>query len=125
MQYFDIYEWPKYYVEDSLLDESDELENIFVDDYIAKVLNNKVGDTDEIHEAHLEELIKVISNLASFFSRLRVTVDQILGNLILERLLDEADKVAEGNSNLGEKNPFVKVEDKDLLEELKQLFEEE
>ncbi|MAV04086.1 MAG: hypothetical protein CMC31_00280 [Flavobacteriaceae bacterium] len=125
MQYFDIYEWPKNYVEDSLLAESDELENIFVDDYIAKVLNTKVGDTDEIHEAHLEELIKVISNLASFFSRLRVTVDQILGNLILERLLDEADKVAEGNSNLGEKNPFVKVEDKDLLEELKQLFEEE
>ena len=95
MQYYDVYDWPKNYIEDSMHSKNMELENVFVDDYIAKVLNTKVGDTDEIHEAHLEELLSIISNLASFYSRLRVTVDEILGNLIVERLLDEADREAE------------------------------
>ncbi len=125
MQYYDVYDWPKNYIEDSMHSKNMELENVFVDDYIAKVLNTKVGDTDEIHEAHLEELLSIISNLASFYSRLRVTVDEILGNLIVERLLDEADREAEGYSDLGEKNPFVKVEDKELLDKFKQLLEEE
>ena len=125
MQFYDIYDWPKNYVEDSLLSKNDELENVFVDDYIDKVLDVKINDTNAIEEAYLEELLSIISNLASFYSRLRVTVDEILGNLVLERLLDEADKEAEGYSDLGEKNPMVKVEDKKLLEELGKLFEEE
>ena len=125
MKFYDIYDWPKNYVEDSLLSKNDELENVFVDDYIDKVLDVKINDTNAKEEAYLEELLSIISNLASFYSRLRVTVDEILGNLVLERLLDEADKEAEGYSDLGEKNPMVKVEDKKLLEELGKLFEEE
>ena len=125
MKFYDIYDWPKNYVEDSLLSKNDELENVFVDDYIDKVLDVKINDTNAKEEAYLEELLSIISNLASFYSRLRVTVDEILGNLVLERLLDEADKEAEGYSDLGEKNPMVKVKDKKLLEELGKLFEEE
>ena len=37
MQYYDVYDWPKKFLEDSLMSENNELENIFVDDYIKKI----------------------------------------------------------------------------------------
>ena len=45
--------------------------------------------------------------------------------MVLERLLDEADREAEGFSDLGSRNPFVKVENKDLPNKLKKFLEEE
>lgn len=122
MKFLDIYNWPKHFVEDSISSENNELENIFVDDYIANVLNMNLENCNELE---LDELLRKLSLLASFFSRLRVTVNQILGNMVLERLLDEADREAEGFSDLGSRNPFVKVENKDLLNKLKKFLEEE
>jgi len=122
MKFLDIYNWPKHFVEDSISSENNELENIFVDDYIANVLNMNLENCNELE---LDELLRKLSLLASFFSRLRVTVNQILGNMVLERLLDEADREAEGFSDLGSRNPFVKVENKDLPNKLKKFLEEE
>lgn len=122
MKFLDIYNWPKHFVEDSISSENNELENIFVDDYIANVLNMNLENCNELE---LDELLRKLSLLASFFSRLRVTVNQILGNMVLERLLDEADREAEGFSDLGSRNPFVKVENKDLLNKLNKYLEEE
>jgi len=122
MKFLDIYNWPKHFVEDSISSENNELENIFVDDYIAKVLNMNLENCNELE---LDELLRKSSLLASFFSRLRITVNQILGNMVLERLLDEADREAEGFSDLGSRNPFVKVENKDLPNKLKKFLEEE
>ena len=122
MKFLDIYNWPKHFVEDSISSENNELENIFVDDYIANVLNMNLENCNELE---LDELLRKSSLLASFFSRLRITVNQILGNMVLERLLDEADREAEGFSDLGSRNPFVKVENKDLQNKLKKFLEEE
>lgn len=122
MKFLDIYNWPKHFVEDSISSENNELENIFVDDYIANVLNMNLENCNELE---LDELLRKLSLLASFFSRLRVTVNQILGNMVLERLLDEADREAEGFSDLGSRNPFVKVENKNLPNKLKKFLEEE
>ena len=122
MQFYDIYDWPKNYVEDSLLSKNDELGNIFVDDYIESIINTKIDDFDE---NKLEELLTLISKLASFFSRLRVSLDEVLGETILSRLLDEADKEADGYSDISDTNPFKRIDKKDLPETLKNIFEEE
>ncbi len=122
MKFYDIYDWPKNYVEDSLLSKNDELGNIFVDDYIESIINTKIDDFDE---NKLEELLTLISKLASFFSRLRVSLDEVLGETILSRLLDEADKEADGYSDISDTNPFKRIDKKDLPETLKNIFEEE
>ena len=79
MQYYDVYDWPKNFLEDSLMSENNELGNIFVDDYIESIINTKIDDFDE---NKLEELLTLISKLASFFSRLRVSLDEALGCLL-------------------------------------------
>tara|TARA_B100001121_G_scaffold114355_1_gene100692 strand:+ start:467 stop:835 length:369 start_codon:yes stop_codon:yes gene_type:complete len=122
LKFYDIYDWPKNYVEDSLLSKNDELGNIFVDDYIESIINTKIDDFDE---NKLEELLTLISKLASFFSRLRVSLDEVLGETILSRLLDEADKEADGYSDISDTNPFKRIDKKDLPETLKNIFEEE
>lgn len=122
MQYYDVYDWPKNFLEDSLMSENNELGNIFVDDYIESIINTKIDDFDE---NKLEELLTLISKLASFFSRLRVSLDGVLGEKILSRLLDEADKEADGYSDISDTNPFKRIDKKDLPETLKNIFEEE
>jgi len=122
MQYYDVYDWPKNFLEDSLMSENNELGNIFVDDYIESIINTKIDDFDE---NKLEELLTLISKLASFFSRLRVSLDEVLGEIILSRLLDEADKEADGYSDISDTNPFKRIDKKDLPETLKNIFEEE
>ena len=121
-QYYDVYDWPKNFLEDSLMSENNELGNIFVDDYIESIINTKIDDFDE---NKLEELLTLISKLASFFSRLRVSLDEVLGETILSRLLDEADKEADGYSDISDTNPFKRIDKKDLPETLKNIFEEE
>ena len=122
MQYLDIYDWPKNFLEDSLMSENNELENIFVDDYIKKIINTKIYDFEE---NKLEELLNLISKLASFFSRLRVSLDEVLGETILNRLLEEADKEAEGFSDISDTYPFKRIDKKDLPEIIKNILEEE
>ena len=122
MQYYDVYDWPKKFLEDSLMSENNELENIFVDDYIKKIMHTKIEDFDE---NKLEELLTLISKLASFFSRLRVSLDEVLGETILSRLLEEADKEAEGFSDISDTYPFKRIDKKDLPEIIKNILEEE
>ena len=43
MQYYDVYDWPKNFLEDSLMSENNELGNIFVDDYIENIINTKIN----------------------------------------------------------------------------------
>tara|TARA_Y100000816_G_scaffold290745_1_gene280219 strand:+ start:303 stop:671 length:369 start_codon:yes stop_codon:yes gene_type:complete len=122
MQYLDIYDWPKNFLEDSLMSENNELGNIFVDDYIENIINTKIYDFEE---NKLEELLNLISKLASFFSRLRVSLDEVLGETILNRLLEEADKEAEGFSDISDTYPFKRIDKKDLPEIIKNILEEE
>jgi hypothetical protein len=122
MQYHNVYDWPKNFLEDSLMSENNELENIFVDDYIESIINTKI---DNIEENKLEELLTLISNLSSFYSRLRVSLDEVLGEIILSRLLEEADKEAEGYSDISDNNPFKRIDKNDLPETIKNILEEE
>tara|TARA_X000000368_G_C22812638_1_gene615340 strand:+ start:168 stop:539 length:372 start_codon:yes stop_codon:yes gene_type:complete len=122
MQYYDVYDWPKKFLEDSLMSENNELENIFVDDYIKKIMHTKIEDFDE---NKLEELLSIVSRLASFFSRLRVTLDEALGEVILNRLMEEADREAEGHLDISDSHPFKRIDKDDLPESIKNLFEEE
>ena len=122
MQYYDVYDWPKKFLEDSLMSENNELENIFVDDYIKKIMHTKIKDFDE---NKLEELLSIVSRLASFFSRLRVTLDEALGEVILNRLMEEADREAEGHLDISDSHPFKRIDKDDLSESIKNLFEEE
>jgi hypothetical protein len=122
MQYHDVYDWPKNFLEDSLMSENNELENIFVDDYIESIVNAKI---DNIEENKLEELLTLISNLSSFYSRLRVSLDEVLGEKILSRLLEEADKGAEGYSDISDNNPFKRIDKNHLPETIKNILEEE
>lgn len=122
MQYHNVYDWPKNFLEDSLMSENNELENIFVDDYIESIINAKI---DNIEENKLEELLTLISNLSSFYSRLRVSLDEVLGEKILSRLLEEADKEAEGYSDISDINPFKRIDKNDLPETKKNILEEE
>lgn len=122
MQYYDVYDWPKNFLEDSLMSENNELENIFVDDYIKKIMHTKIEDFDE---KKLEELLSIVSRLASFFSRLRVTLDEALGEVILNRLMEEADREAEGHLDISDLHPFKRINKDDLPESIKNLFEEE
>ena len=48
-----------------------------------------------MHEEELKDFIKIISKFASFYSRLRVESSKLLGLLVLERMMDEADREAE------------------------------
>ena len=64
MQYYDVYDWPKNFLEDSLMSENNELGNIFVDDYIESIINTKIDDFDE---NKLEELLNPYFKVGIFF----------------------------------------------------------
>ncbi len=122
MNYLDVYDWPKNFIEDSLTSENNELENVFVDDYIKKIISTKIEDCEE---NKLQELLTIVSCLASFFARLRVSIDDALAESILNRLMDEADKEEEGHSDISESNPIKRINKNDLPDWIKNLFEEE
>ena len=90
---FDIYTIPKKFIEKSyLLSLIDNEEEVYVDDFISSFINKNLSD---MQEEELEDFIKIISKFASFYSRLRVESNKLLGLLILERMMDEADREAE------------------------------
>ena len=80
---------------------------------------------DKLVYKKLEELLSIVSRLASFFSRLRVTLDEALGEVILNRLMEEADREAEGHLDISDLHPFKRINKDDLPESIKNLFEEE
>lgn len=90
---FDIYSIPEKFIEKFyLLSLIDNEEEVYVDDFITSFINKNLND---MQEEELEEFIKIISKFASFYSRLRVESNKLLGLLILERMMDEADREAE------------------------------
>ena len=90
---FDIYTIPEKFIEKSyLLSLIDNEEEVYVDDFISSFINKNLSD---MQEEELEDFIKIISKFASFYSRLRVESNKLLGLLILGRMMDEADKEAE------------------------------
>jgi len=90
---FDIYTIPEKFIEKSyLLSLIDNEEEVYVDDFISSFINKNLSD---MQEEELEDFIKIISKFASFYSRLRVESNKLLGLLILERMMDEADREAE------------------------------
>ncbi len=90
---FDIYTIPEKFIEKSyLLSLIDNEEEVYVDDFISSFINKNLSD---MQEEEIEDFIKIISKFASFYSRLRVESNKLLGLLILERMMDEADREAE------------------------------
>lgn len=89
----DLYKMSMRYLDDTnvaqLMDES---EVVYVDDYVQRFLEKYLENKNE---EELQEFIKVIEKLASFYARLRVESNNLLGEKILERMMDEADKEAE------------------------------
>ena len=89
----DLYKMSMRYLDDTnvaqLMDES---EVVYVDDYVQRFLEKHIENKNE---EELQEFIKVIEKLASFYARLRVESNNLLGEKILERMMDEADKEAE------------------------------
>ena len=81
--------------------------------------------TSELEEHELEQLLSTVTKLASYFSRLRISVVEILGVKILNRLLDEADEEFESNLEQNSKNPFKKINSSQVTEEIRKQFEEE
>ena len=124
MSSFDIFNLPNRYlddVSDSFHDESGP--TIFVDDYVQEVINNI--ESLELH--HLEELVFKFSKLSSFFSRLKNATENLYGESLLERALDQADMVANGEIEDSENIVFKKVDSEEIQEfqRVIRLFEEE
>ena len=77
---FDIYTIPEKFIEKSyLLSLIDNEEEVYVDDFISSFINKNLSD---MQEEELEDFIKIISKFASFYSRLRVESNKLLGLLI-------------------------------------------
>ena len=121
MNSFDIFNLPSRYLDDvSDTFHGESASTIFVDDYVQEVINNI--ESLELH--HLEELVFKFSKLASFFSRLKNATDNLYGESLLERALDQADMVADGLIDDNDNILFKKVDSPELQRVMK-LFEEE
>ena len=121
MNSFDIFNLPSRYLNDVIDTFHDEASpTIFVDDYVKEVINSI--EPLELH--HLEELVFKFSKLASFFSRLKNATDNLYGESLLERALDQADMVADGMIVDNDNIVFKKVDSPELQRVMK-LFEEE
>lgn len=123
---FDIYTIPEKFIEKSyLLSLIDNEEEVYVDDFISSFINKNLSD---MQEEELEDFIKIISKFASFYSRLRVESNKLLGLLILERMMDEADKEADHDNSSDNNFRFRSIdgeENNELFEKLKRIYEEE
>ena len=89
-----IYNWPKKFLEASELEDIIKNQNVFVDDYVNEVHEDHL---EGFNEEELQLVLKKISKLASFFSRLKTNTEDALGVIIITRMMDEADSEAEGN----------------------------
>ena len=103
MNFNSYYLWPKQFVEDTVNAE-ERADKPFVEEYTEKILNKELYD---LEEEDLKSLINQLSYTASFYARLRRTVMNHTGRIMLERMMDEADFEAE------------------FEQELKQILEEE
>jgi len=103
MNFNTYYLWAKKFVEDAV--KAEELtDKPFVDEYAEEILNKELYD---FVEEDLRSLINQLSHTASFYARLRRIVMKHTGQIMLSRMMDEADFEAE------------------FEQELKQILEEE
>ena len=116
-----IYNWPNKFLEASELEDVVNNHNVFVDDYVTEVFKDHL---EGLNEEELKIVLKKISNLASFFSRLKTNTEEALGEIILMRLLDEADMEAEGNYDNETPTQFKRV-DNEVEIMLKKMLQEE
>ena len=114
-----IYNWPKKFLEASELEDVVNNHNVFVDDYVTEVFKDHL---EGLNEEELKIVLKKISNLASFFSRLKTNTENVLGEIILTRLLDEADLEAEGEAIKNGESQFIRI---DTPEHFDKLIKEE
>ena len=103
----------------------EERETVYVDDYVQEFINNQLEDKSE---DELEEIIRVIEKFASFYSRLRVEVNNLLGDVILERMMEEADREAEEGYVSDNEHGLIRLDNQETIELSKRFnnyFEEE
>ena len=117
-----IYNWPNKFLEASELEDVVKNQNVFVDDYVNEVHKDHLED---FNEEELKIVLRKISNLASFFSRLKTNTEDVLGEIILMRLLDEADMEAEGHYDNETPAQFKRVDNEVEIVLNKALQEEE
>ena len=98
MNFNSYYLWPKKFVEDTVNTEG-MAEKPFVDEYTEEILNKELYD---LEEEDLKSLINQLSYAASFYARLRRTVMNHTGRIMLKRMMDEADFEAEFEQELKE-----------------------
>ena len=98
MNFNSYYLWAKEFVEDTV-NAKEMTDKPFVDDYTEEILNKELYD---LEEEDLKSLINQLSYTASFYARLRRTVMNHTGRIMLERMMDEADFEAEFEQELKE-----------------------
>ena len=122
----DLYKMSMRYLEDNNLAQLvDETEVVYVDDYVQRFIDKNLENKNE---GELQEFIKVIEKLASFYARLRVESNNLLGEKILERMMDEADQEAEEGYASNNNHGLIRLDrnkSKEFSKRLKQSFEEE
>ena len=96
MNFNNYYLWPKKFVEDTL-GNLNSIEKPFVEEYTEEIFNKEILCLDE---NELNVLIKHLSTVASFYTRLRRSVIKHTGEVMLERMIDEADFEAEFHDEL-------------------------
>ena len=116
-----IYNWPKQFLEASELEEVVKNQNVYVDDYVNMVHKDYL---EAFNEEELQLVLKKISKLASFFSRLKTNTEDALGEIIITRMMDEADLEAEGDYD-NETPTQLKRVDSDVETMLNQMLQEE
>ena len=116
-----IYNWPKKFLEASELEDIIKNQNVFVDDYVNEVHKDHL---EGFNEEELQLVLKKISKLASFFSRLKTNTEDALGVIIITRMMDEADLEAEGNCD-NENSAQLKRVDSEVEIMLNKMLQEE
>ena len=92
------YLWPQKFVEDCISNK-DSMKKPLVEEYTEEIFLKEIYG---LEENELNSLITHLSTIASFYTRLRRSVIKHTGNLMLERMMDEADFEAEFYSELKE-----------------------
>jgi hypothetical protein len=116
----DISKWPIRFLEDCELEEILLNQSVFVDNYVSEAIDKNLS---ELNEQDLQLVLNKISNFASFYSRLRVSAEHLLGELMISRMMDEADLEAEEEANKNGESQLIKIDNPEDQENL--LFSEE
>ena len=68
--------------------EQDEHESLFVDTFI----ENKLKEIEDWSVEQVEDLFSALRIMSSFSNRMRVAIDEVLGNVYLSKMLDELEE---------------------------------